>query len=93
MVSSQTWTTFTIYDIFLLKPWYLAAIKIAEPQRPFGLLPVVIQALFIDYNNLRAVSATWWDFPSNSNLEQNLWMNIEGSMSGISKNNLYTNFK
>jgi hypothetical protein len=48
IVSSQTWTAFTIYAGVLLKPWIFAEIRIAAPQRPFGLLPVVIHDLFID---------------------------------------------
>ena len=48
MVSSQTCTAFTIWEVDLLKPWILAEIKMAAPHNPFGLLPVEIQDLFMD---------------------------------------------
>lgn len=74
IVSWQTCTTFTIYVMLLLNPWYLAAINIAEPQRPFGLRPIEIHARFIDWRRRSAVIATWFFLLSNSNLEQYLWM-------------------
>lgn len=92
IVSSQTWATLTIYDVDLRKPRTLAAIRIALPQRPLGLRPVVIHALSIDYKNRVANLTTYSSLDPNYNLSQNLRMNKHGSTNGIYRNNFYTSF-
>jgi len=76
--------------MFLLKPWYLAAIKMAAPHKPLGRRPVEIQALFIDWSKRSAVIATWFFFVSNSSLAQYLLMYNDGSIRGTSKKSLWT---
>ena len=56
-----------------------AEINIHAPHKPEGLLPVIIQSLFINCNIFFAVSSTSLAFDPKLNLQQNLCMNIEGS--------------
>ena len=56
-----------------------AEINIHAPHKPEGLLPVIIQSLFINCNIFFAVSSTSLAFNPKLNLQQNLCMNIEGS--------------
>jgi hypothetical protein len=90
IVSSQTWATLTIYDVERRKPSTLAAIKIALPQSPFGLLPVVIHALSIDCKKRVAKRTTYSSLLPNYSLSQKRRIKRQGSTRGICKNNLWT---
>ena len=81
-VSSQTRTTSITRRVGRESPCSLAAMKIAAPQSPVGLRPMVSQSRVMDCTSLSAVRATACALEPKLSLEQKRRTKREGSSAG-----------